>query len=92
MSLLTALVKAIKQNAFFLVVDPASSFSDCVIGAESSEERSKYRIFDLLDNIDAFEKVKIEHGGDSVWYRPEKLVCPIKIQSMRYGIRLYRKK
>jgi 25S rRNA (uracil2843-N3)-methyltransferase len=83
--LMTGLVKRMKQGAFLLVIEPAGSFSDCSIGSNESG----YQIFHLLDAIQAFECVE---KVDSKWYRfPQSCTFPIKLNNMRYSLRLFKK-
>lgn len=80
------LIHSMRKGALLLVIDSAGSFSK--VGVSSKE----YMCFDLLDNLKAFE---ILESTNSRWFRlPERdmeLVPGIKLQNMRYFMRLYRK-
>jgi 25S rRNA (uracil2843-N3)-methyltransferase len=77
-----------KKGSFLLVVDPASSFSEFQV--QGQDTTSTYKLFNLLDAIQAFECVA---QSDSEWYRfPKDLDFPLKLNNMRYYFRLYKKK
>lgn len=82
--LIANLVKTMKKNSLLLVIDPASSFSECNVGTGA------HKLFTLLDAISAFECIETYN---ECWYRTgDSLTFPIKLQNMRYFLRLYRKK
>lgn len=81
--LVTLLVKNMRKGALLLVVDSAGSFSETSIGNQ------RYMSHVLLDKISAFDLVSAQ---DSEWYRHDSgLEYPLKLQNMRYFLRLYRK-
>ncbi|KAJ3211921.1 hypothetical protein HK099_007885 [Clydaea vesicula] len=83
------LVKHMKRGSHFLVVDSAGNFSDVQIGNVDAANKKKYMVYQLLDGIKDFE---ILTRCDSEWYRfPKELQFPLKLDNMRYFIRLYRK-
>lgn len=91
--LIQTLVSNMKKNSYLLVIDPASDFSEIDIGNNNqTSNSSQYLLFHLLDAIQAFEQVQ---STNSTWYRFSPLLqaeFPIKLQNMRYFLRLYRKK
>lgn len=91
--LITTLVKAMKKGSYLLVLDPASDFSEIALEKNSNAVTASatYMLFHLLDAIQAFERVEYT---DSCWYRfnPDlQDEFPIKLQNMRYYLRLYKK-
>lgn len=73
-----------QKGTYLLVVDSAGSFSETKIGEKT------YKFFNLLDRIDSF---KILESFDSVWYRyPSHLSSSLKLDNIRYCVRLYQKK
>ena len=81
--LIGKIVENMKQGSYFLVVDSAGSFSELDVNGKS------YKCFLLLDHVKAFECVLSQ---DAQWYRfPEELRYPLKLNNMRYYLRLYRK-
>lgn len=83
--LIKFIVSNLVQGQKWLVVDAASSFSECNVAG-----KRPVMIYDLLDNLN---DLLILAGENSKWYRPSKeLKYPIKIQSMRYFYRIYQKK
>ena len=91
--LITTLVKAMKKGSYLLVLDPASDFSEVALEKKSNAVTASatYMLFHLLDAIQAFERVE---SIDSCWYRfnPDlQDEYPIKLQNMRYYLRLYKK-
>ncbi|KAI8801464.1 hypothetical protein BJ742DRAFT_29376 [Cladochytrium replicatum] len=84
--LIELLVREMRPGSHLLVVESAGSFSNVQIGSAARE----YRVHDLLDRLKDFEIVE---ETDSEWYRfPEGLEYPRKLNSMRYFLRLYRRK
>ncbi|KAL7753810.1 hypothetical protein RI367_000742 [Sorochytrium milnesiophthora] len=80
---IAALAKSMAPGALLLVADSAGSFSDIQIGTRT------YHITVLLDRMPGLRKL---HASDSSWYRvPEQLRYPLKLENMRYFLRLYMK-
>jgi 25S rRNA (uracil2843-N3)-methyltransferase len=78
------LVSRMQKGALLLVIDSAGSFSEVQVGAQD------YMLFTLLDHIQQFEIIE-KH--DSVWYRfPTELRYPLKLNNMRFFLRLYQRK
>ncbi|KAJ3046369.1 hypothetical protein HK097_000910 [Rhizophlyctis rosea] len=83
---ISEMIQTTKPGTLLLVVDSAGSFSEVTIGSE----KRTYMVYHLLDAIGALECLVKE---DSIWYRfPEALKYPLKINNMRYFLRLYRKR
>jgi 25S rRNA (uracil2843-N3)-methyltransferase len=81
--LVKTIVESLNVGSYWLVVDAASDFSQTSVGS------GQVMIYKLLDCI---KDLEIVHAVDSEWFRPDKgLEYPLKIQSMRYFARLYRK-
>jgi 25S rRNA (uracil2843-N3)-methyltransferase len=92
--LIKSLMDSMAPGSFLLVVDSAGSFSECVVGSSSSTTAesppSAHMVYKFLDAIHCLECL---HSQDSVWYRfPKDLRYPVKLNNMRYFIRLYRKR
>ncbi|KAI9208724.1 uncharacterized protein BJ171DRAFT_489766 [Polychytrium aggregatum] len=81
--LVTQLVRETAVGSLLLVVDSAGSFSEVKVG------QGNYMIYHLLDSIQGLEVVL---KADSQWYRfPEDLNYPLRLNNMRYFLRLYRR-
>ncbi|KAI8914660.1 hypothetical protein EDD86DRAFT_260076 [Gorgonomyces haynaldii] len=77
------LVKHMPKGSLLLVVDSAGSFSEVQMNEKT------YMSWDFLDPLPQFE---ILEKQDSVWYRCDpELKYPLKLNNMRYFLRLYRK-
>lgn len=89
------LMESMAPGSFLLVVDSAGSFSECVVGSGASSTNaesppSAHMVYKFLDAIHCLESL---YSQDSVWYRfPKDLRYPVKLNNMRYFIRLYRKR
>ncbi|KAJ3356077.1 hypothetical protein HDU83_001991 [Entophlyctis luteolus] len=89
------LVNEMKPGALLVVADSAGSFSEVNVdrnqkGSSNTDAKSTYMVYNLLDAIQAFEVVE---KTDSRWYRfPDGLHYPVKLNNMRYFLRIYRKK
>ncbi|KAJ1549125.1 hypothetical protein HK405_009421 [Cladochytrium tenue] len=107
-ALAAALVRCMRPGALLLVVDSAGSFSefevrragDGVGGGGSSPSSNSgdassrtYMVYALLDAIDAFEVVE---ATNAQWFRlpaaATGLDYPLKLNNMRYFMRLYRRR
>jgi 25S rRNA (uracil2843-N3)-methyltransferase len=61
-----------------------------LIPAQTASAGRTYMVYHLLDKIEAFEIVE---QTDSKWYRfPQELQFPLKLNNIRYFMRLYRKR
>ncbi|KAI9335036.1 hypothetical protein DFJ73DRAFT_852410 [Zopfochytrium polystomum] len=99
-ALVRLLVARMRPGACLLVVDSAGSFSEVAVGAGGgggsggggggAEAPRKYMVYTLLDAVGAFEVLE---QTDSRWYRfPDGLAYPLKLNNMRYFMRLYRRR
>ncbi|KND04165.1 uncharacterized protein SPPG_01599 [Spizellomyces punctatus DAOM BR117] len=81
---ISRLVQSIPQGGLLLVVDSAGSFSECTVG------KGEYMVYHLLDAVKEFEVLIKE---DAVWYRCDPgLVYPLRLNHMRYFLRVYRRR
>lgn len=86
------LLANMQDGAFLLVIDSAGSFSETTIGG------NVHMLFKFLDNLKSLE---ILEQSDATWYRFDKGLryyrrfsfCryPLRLNNIRYFIRLYRK-
>jgi 25S rRNA (uracil2843-N3)-methyltransferase len=77
------LIENMPPGTFLMVADSAGSFSESQVG------NRQYMVYNFLDAIPALEQV---YKIDAQWFRPERgLQYPLKLNSMRYFVRLYQK-
>ncbi|KAG6038574.1 hypothetical protein E4U41_004046 [Claviceps citrina] len=94
---LRALGRVLPAESLLLVVDSPGSYSEAAVGKE--KEKKKYPMQWLLHHTlqqseetssPAYTWERLE-SHDSIWFRlPEGLAYPIRLESMRYQMHLYR--
>ncbi|KAH9277160.1 hypothetical protein BASA83_000020 [Batrachochytrium salamandrivorans] len=96
--LMSQLIQHMSTGSYFLVVDSAGSFSEVALGTDQQAvthnqrqqlQKRTYMAYEFLDPIQAF---RICASYDSIWFRCDSnLSFPLKLNNMRYFLRLYQK-